>query len=138
MTQVVEMTVQRLTVNEGFRAHAYKDTKDNITIGYGFNIGAGISQYAAQELLVAQVFERTQALLGYWWAKELDDARMSVIVEVSFNVGLEGLLHYTETLSALGRKDWQKAHDELLDSDAARELPARYQRLAQLLLTGVD
>ena len=137
MTQIVELAVARLTVGEGFRPHLYTDTKGNPTIGYGFAVNKGISQYAAQELLVAQVVERAQELAVYWWAKDLDDARMSVVVEVSFNVGVEGLLHFTDTLGALGRKEWQKAHDELLDSDAARELAARYQKLATILLTGV-
>ena len=39
------------------------------------------------------------------------------------------------TLSA-GTKDWKAAASELLLSEAARENPVRYFRVAQVLLTG--
>ena len=133
----VNLAVDRLTTDEGFRAAAYRDTAGRLTVGYGFNVDAGISQYAALELLTAQAVERAQALSGYPWAHGLDDVRMSVIIEVAFNDGLDGLLHFVNMLSAIGAKDWQRAHDELLNSDAARQLPPRYEILANLLLTGV-
>lgn len=133
---VIDSALPRVKRNEGFRAHVYKDTRGNLTIGYGFDIEAGISEFAATALCAAQLEERAKALGVYWWAKGLDDVRMGVIVEVSFNVGLHGLLGFVEMLSAVGNHDWQKAHDALLDSDAARELPQRYGQLAQILFTG--
>jgi len=39
-------------------------------------------------------------------------------------------------IAAIRSGYWQGAHDQLLDSDAARELPARYQMLAEMLLNG--
>jgi lysozyme len=133
----LDLAVARLKTDEGFRAAAYRDTVGKLTIGYGFCVDAGISQLAATALLIAQAQERAQALSGFWWAKDLDDARMSVVIEVAFNDGLRGLLHFPKMLAAIGKKDWQTAHDELLDSDAARELPGRYKAIAQILLTGI-
>jgi lysozyme len=133
----LDFAIARLKTDEGFRAAAYRDTVGKLTIGYGFCVDAGISQFAATALLAAQAQERAQALAGFWWAKGLDDARMSVVIEVAFNDGLNGLLHFPKMLAAIGAKNWQAAHDELLDSDAARELPTRYKALAQILLTGV-
>src|SRR5258706_2599078 len=117
----VDIAVAREKPSEAFRAKKYLDTKGNETIGYGFNIDAGISEYAAAALLTAQTQERADALEGFWWAKGLDDARMSVVIEVAFNGGLSCLLHFPKMLAAIGAKDWKTAHDELLDSDAARE-----------------
>jgi lysozyme len=133
----VDIALGRLKVDEGFRAAAYRDTVGKLTIGYGFCVDAGISQFAAAALLAAQAQERAQALAGFWWAQGLDDARMSVVIEIAFNDGTAGLLHFPKMLAAIGAKNWQAAHDECLDSDAARELPARYKLLAQILLTGV-
>lgn len=133
----LDLAVSRLKTDEGFRAAAYRDTVGKLTIGYGFCVDAGISQFAAAALLAAQTQERAQALAGFWWAKGLDDARMSVIIEIAFNDGLNGLLHFPKMLAAVGAKNWRLAHDECLDSDAARELPKRYNQLAQILLTGV-
>jgi lysozyme len=132
----LDLAVTRLKVDEGFRAAAYRDTVGKLTIGYGFCVDAGISQFAAAALLVAQAQERAQALAGFWWAQGLDEARMSVVIEIAFNDGLAGLLHFPKMLAGIGAKNWQAAHDECLDSDAARALPARYKTLAQILLTG--
>lgn len=138
MMNAIDMAAARLELEEGFRAQAYRDTVGKLTIGYGFNIDAGITQRAARALLLAQVTERAEVLAPYWWAQGLDDVRMSVLIDVSFNVGIGGLLHFPKMLAAVGRGHWQAAHDELLDSDAARMLPRRYQTLARILLTGVN
>lgn len=133
----VDLAIPRLKVDEGFRAAKYVDTAGRLTIGYGFNVDAGISQFAAAALLQAQAQERASALAGFWWAQGLDDVRMSVVIEVAFNDGLNGLLHFPKMLAAIGAKDWATAKAELLDSDAARELPARYAALAQIMLSGM-
>lgn len=134
----IDFAAARLEREEGFRAQAYRDTAGKLTIGYGFNVDAGISMRAARALLAAQVQERFEWLSPFWWAQGLDDLRMSVLIDVSFNVGTAGLLHFPKMLAAIGTKNWQAAHDELLDSDAARMLPARYQKLARILLTGAN
>jgi lysozyme len=133
----VELALPRLKINEGFRAHVYTDTTGHKTIGYGCNLDAGITQAAAEALLLAQAQDLARTLTAYWWAGGLDEPRLSVLIEVAFNVGLAGLLHFTKCLTAIGHQDWQGAHDELLDSDAAHLLPRRYGGLAQILLTGV-
>lgn len=133
----VDLAIPRLKVDEGFRAAKYVDTAGRLTIGYGFNVDAGISQFAAAALLQAQAQERASVLAGFWWAQGLDDVRMSVVIEVAFNDGLNGLLHFPKMLAAIGAKDWVTAKAELLDSDAARELPTRYAALAQIMLSGM-
>lgn len=134
---VIDSALPRIKIEEGFRANKYTDSTGHETIGFGFDIDAGISQFAATALCAAQIEERAKALAGYWWAQGLDDVRMGVIVEVSYNIGVAGLLHFVNMLSCVGKKDWPGAQAALLDSAAARELPGRYQRLGQILLTGV-
>ena len=133
----LDLAVARLKVNEGFRANLYIDTTGHQTLGYGFNVQAGITEPAAAALLSAQTETIAASLGGYWWASGLDEPRLSVVIELAYNLGTAGLLHFVKFLSALGTKDWQTAHDELLNSDAARMLPARYGRLAQIILNGV-
>jgi lysozyme len=133
----VDLAVARLKVDEGFRAQKYLDTVGKTTIGYGFNVDAGITQTAATALLVAQATELWQQLSTYGWWGTIDDARASVLVELAFNLGPTGLLHFPRMLSAIGAKDWDTAATELLDSDAARQLPARYNALAVILRSGL-
>jgi len=132
----IDLAVGRLQINEGFRPTVYKDIKGNETIGYGFCISAGISQKAALALLEAQALDLFQQISGNSWTTGLDDVRLSVLIEVAFNIGYGGLLKFTQMISAIRSGDWQGAHDQLLNSAAAQLLPTRYNQLAQLLLTG--
>lgn len=134
----IDLVVARLKIDEGFRSTVYVDTTGNMSIGYGFNIDAGISEPAAAALLHAQTTEIANALANYPWANGLNDVRASVLIELAFNLGLDGLMGFQDMIAAIRSGHWQRAHNQLLDSDAAREDPARYQRLAQMLLTGVS
>ena len=131
-----DMAIARLQTNEGFRPLVYTDTTGHQTIGYGFNISAGISQPAALALLTVQVQQIADQIAGSSWAVGLDDVRMSVLIELEFNLGLGGLMAFHQMIAALRAQDWQGAHDALLDSEAARLLPTRYGQLANLLLNG--
>lgn len=132
----IDIAEKRAEPSEGFRSMKYLDPRGRETIGIGFNIDAGISLRAARALFREQLAERADALAGFWWAKGLDDVRMSIVIEIAFNDGVSALLHFPKMLAAIGGKNWQLAHDECLDSDAARELPKRYAQLAQILLSG--
>jgi lysozyme len=133
-----DLTVARLATEEGFRAKAYRDTKGKLTIGYGFSVDAGISQYCAHALLEAQAQELAIELGRFSWFVGLDDIRASVLIDLAFNDGLVGLLHFPKMIAGIGARNWQVAHDELLDSEAARELPTRYSALAKILLNGTE
>ena len=129
--------LERVKADEGFRAQAYRDTAGKLTIGYGFNVDAGISEFAASALCDAQLQERALFLQRFWWARGLDPVRFGVIVEMAFNLGTDGLMNFVQMLACVGRKDWAGAKAAMLDSDAARELPVRYARLAEIILTGI-
>lgn len=132
----VDIAAPRVQSEEGYRAQKYLDTKGNETIGYGFNIGAGLSRFAAAALNLAQLAELHQQLLGYAWYAAASDNRQSVFLDVAFNDGLHGLLAFPSMIHFASIGDWVNASAQLLDSDAARELPGRYNPLAQLLLNG--
>ncbi len=51
----IDIAIARLKSEEGFRATKYVDTVGKTTIGYGFNVDAGITHNAAAALLSAQV-----------------------------------------------------------------------------------
>ncbi len=131
----IDIAVTRLKSEEGFRATKYVDTVGKITIGYGFNVDAGITQNAAAALLSAQVQDAATALSSYVWFPS-DATRASVLLDLAINLGINGLLHFPMMLAAIGRQDWSGAHDALLDSAAAKLLPGRYTNLATLLLNG--
>jgi len=130
----VDLALPRLKTEEGFRATKYTDTQGHLTIGYGFNVDAGVSQFAAGALLAAQASERHDALLAYPWYSDLDPVRQSVCLDIAFNSGTAGLLHFPHMIAALSKGDWATAAAECKVTNP--ELAGRYAALAQLLLTG--
>jgi lysozyme len=107
-----------------------------MTIGYGCNLSVGWSQGLAADVLGYQLGEVLDAVQSLpWWHPE-EPVRGSVILDLGFNLGVTGLLHFPNMLAAYAIKDWPTASAQLLDSDAARALPDRYERLAELLLNG--
>ena len=130
----IDVVLPRLQTEEGFRASAYRDTQGKITIGYGFNVDAGISPVAAKALLYAQVLELHTALLPYDWYSALDPVRQSVCLDIAFNGGINGLLNYPHMIAALAKGDWETAAAECNVKEP--ELQGRYSALQSMLRTG--
>jgi len=132
----VDIALLRLQTEEGFRAFKYIDTTGHETIGYGFNIDAGITRHAASALLQEQVAELSDTLQQYPWYAALDPVRASVVLDIAFNQGIAGLLHYPHMIAALSRQDWASAATECAVADPKLDA-SRYAPLRQLLLAGV-
>jgi lysozyme len=130
----VDIALPRLQTEEGFRALPYKDTNGFTTVGYGFNVDAGLGRDEAAALLAAQLGSRHTALLAFGWYANLDEPRQSVCLDMSFNLGLHGLLSFPHMISALAAHDWETAANECKVQDPL--LANRYAALAQILLTG--
>lgn len=126
----------RLQTEEGFRSLPYKDTRGNLTVGYGLNISAGLTKYSAAALLTAQVIELDATLIGFPWYQAANDVRKSVFLDIAFNGGLHGLLGFPHMLSAAATGDWEVAASQCQVTNP--ELKGRYAKLAELLRTGVS
>jgi GH24 family phage-related lysozyme (muramidase) len=131
----VDLAVPRLKLEEGFRSRLYKDTQGHQSIGFGFDVDAGITPYEAEELLRAQVQARHEALESYAWYLSLDEPRQTVLIDISFNAGLHGLVDgFPKMIEAVSRRAWTEAAAQCHVSEP--ELAARYARNAHILLTG--
>jgi lysozyme len=132
-----EITVQ-LTRDEGKRSIMYIDSVGTPTIGIGHNLqnsisDAAINQIFNDDLTIAE--NNIQKFLP--WTASLDDVRYGVLVNLSFNIGIEGLLEFKLMLLALQRADYNEAANQLLNSAYAHEVGDRAQRLAIQFQTGV-
>lgn len=130
----IDSVLPRIKTEEGFRSHIYTDQEGHPTIGYGFNVDAGISQRAAAALLGEQLQELHEMLARYSWYANLDLARQGVCLDIAFNDGLHGLLGFPNMIAALSRQDWATAQAQCAVTNP--ELKARYDILGQILLTG--
>lgn len=128
-----------ILAREGKRLRAYRDTRGHLTIGIGRNLDAnGISDEEAQIMFhndVDKCVEELESNLP--WFGTLDAPREGVLIDMCFEIGIAGLLKFTDTLAAIERHDWPAAAAHMLDSEWAREVPKRADEDAQIMLTGL-
>jgi lysozyme len=133
------MTIlEQLRRDEGLRLIAYKDTLGKVTIGYGRCLDTeGITRDEAEFLLHNDVIAKSEELArALPWVAQLDDARRGVLQNLTFNIGLHGLLEFRNTLALIQAGKYADAADALLKSKWAEQVGARAHRLALQMSTG--
>lgn len=122
--------------HEGFRENVYMCPAGHATIGYGFNLDAGISEDLAELILEYQLTKLYSRFFGHRWFYELDEVRRCVVVEMAFNIGWHGFHKFTKTIAAIKDCDYELAAKEMLDSKWARQVGKRAKTLSRQMETG--
>lgn len=130
--------IRHLERDEGIRLKPYTDTVGKLTIGIGRNLtDVGISQGEARALLENDL-DRVETDLDRslpWW-RGLDAVRQEVLANMTFNLGINGLLGFKNTLAAVKAGLWANAARGMRASKWARQVGARAERLASAMETG--
>ena len=135
-----ELTRQ-LRGDEGVVEHAYQDHLGFWTIGVGRLIdkrkGGGLRGHEIDYLLRSDIDERIEELTRRipWW-QNLDDARKGVLLNMSFQMGVDGLLGFRNTLEMVRQGKYADAAAGMLNSLWARQTPERAKRLSEQMRTG--
>jgi len=129
----------QLERHEELRLKPYLDTAvpPRLTIGYGRNLDdAGISREESDYMLANDIdkVERELDTIDEYVA--LDRIRQTVIANMSFNLGFNGLLQFKRMWAAIGRCDYEKAAKEMLDSKWKTQVGYRALELAEIMRTG--
>lgn len=124
-----------IRADEGLKLEPYQDTDGNWTIGYGTNLHE-FDKDDAEYFLNKRIQQAIQYLLTFIWYRSLNDARKAVLVNMVYNMGQPRFSKFVKLIGALAKKDFDLAADEILDSNAARKLPNRYQRLTKMMRAG--
>lgn len=133
---------RQLTLDEGKRPHVYKDHLGFYTIGIGRLVdsrkpGSGLRDVEMAFMLNNDLDDRlTELSKRLPWFDDLDDARKGVLVNMSFQLGVEGLLKFKNMLKCVAAGDYTGASREMLDSLWARQTPARADRLSKQMRSG--
>lgn len=126
---------------------AYRCPAGALTIGYGHNLDANpiegldalscISEAQAREILTADAAAFAAALDEEipWW-RRLNAPRQAVLLNMAFNMGVDGLLKFKNTLRAVREMRWKDARDGMLASKWAGQVGRRASRLAEQMLKG--
>jgi lysozyme len=136
----VVMTSKRMLLfDEGKSLMPYKDSAGLLTIGIGRCLDRkGISDEEADFLFTNDVYDAiSQCQNSIPFFANLDVIRQSVLVDMCFNLGINGLLNFKNMLSALEGKNYPKAADEMIDSSWYKQVGQRSKRLKQMMRTGI-
>ncbi len=133
-----EVLMQQLKRHEGIKCDLYVCTAGKQTIGVGRNLDdLGISEDEAMYLLdndIKRVGKELDAKVSF--LSKLSENRKVVLMNMTFNLGINRLLKFQNMFSALEDQDYQKAADEMLDSRWASQVGDRANELAEMMLAG--
>ena len=128
---------EQLKRHEGLELKPYMCTSGKLTIGYGRNLeDKGITEKEADDLLTEDIIDVYESLNQFEWFAGLDKARAGVLVNMTFNIGFNGIQKFIKMINALSLKDYELAAKEMLDSRWARQVGGRATELAEQMRTG--
>lgn len=141
---------------EGFRPDIYKDTRNVLTVGHGFNIEEpSIRKYIPKDVLngkrllgkdeslaiadkvLSQAKTDAKQYAGEHYDK-LSPEQKTALVDMSYNLGLTKLNKFKELKKGIVAGDSKKMAREVIDSDYAKQLPNRALRNSKLFLVQGD
>jgi len=125
--------IEQLKNDEGFRERPYTDTLGNLTFGYGFT---WLSQHEAETVLrmrVAYIITQLGKIPGF---SQLSPNRQKVLINMAFNLGINGVMMFRKMWQAIFRKDFDEAAKEMLASRWADQVGSRAVRLAEIMRDG--
>lgn len=145
--------IQRLVFHEGCVLHVYTCPAGYKTIGVGRNIEKnpltsdekkvcgdyehGITKNAAFYLLrndIERVITDCRKKIPFFIM--LDNERQYALIDMTFQMGINGVLRFKKMIQAMGVGDWEKAAHECLDSNYAKQTAKRAKRIAETIRTG--
>lgn len=145
MSTAVDLCWSRLANEEGVKRFAYNDATDkrvtcqpggNLTIAEGVNLETGLDDAEIAWLTQHRLSLVDAQIQQYDWYARTDPVRQSALLDLAFNLGINGLLHFPKMLSAVLAKDWPTAAAELRNSKANKQEPRRIDILARILEGG--
>ena len=146
MTTAEDIAIPRIKLDEGFSAPAYVDPisgGEPITIGYGatfhgLKLGTVWTEQQATDDLtqrVAGFAAQLDARLPWW--RSVGPVRAAVLLNMAYNLGVDGLLQFKNTLAMVKGGRYGDAASNMLLSTWAKQVKGRAVRLSQQMKTGV-
>lgn len=124
----------------GWRCRCFQlnRTPGNLTVGVGTRVdGPGITSQEARAIAVLHISEIEQQLDVQPFFHRLDQVRQAAVIDLAFNIGVEGALKFTDAIACLEKNDFDGAADAVLHSKWASQVPTRAADCAFMLRTGV-
>ena len=129
---------QLLISHESYKQFPYTDTTGHLTIGIGRNLSdRGISTTEAMQLLDSDIHYFSMKLNHFLnFFHDLNDNRQIALIDMCFNLGVQGFLAFKNMILALEAHDYERAAQEMINSKWAEQVGDRATQLAQIIKTG--
>lgn len=137
--KLMDRIKEQLVRHEGLRLKPYRCTAGKLTIGIGRNLDdCGITESEAYIMLINDIMnceKQLQARIPDIY-NQLDEVRKSVLLNMCFNLGINGLLGFKNTLAFVKAGDWERAANGMLASKWAKQVGRRAIELSELMRKG--
>lgn len=144
---IARLITTKLIYEEGYRQFAYDDAtgldvkapKGKLTIAIGWNIQDNgcpldLAQYIAGYFLKKYDRQLTKNLAFY---DKLDEVRKCVILDMSYNMGVDGVQTFKNTLNLISQGFYKNAAAQMRKSLWYKQVPNRAEPLCIMMETGV-
>ena len=127
--------------HEGRVPHAYQDSLGYWTIGIGHLIdkrrGGRLPDPIIDALFDYDLDHHAKPLFDRLpWVASLDPVRQAVLIDMAFNLGVDGLLGFHTTLGHVHGGRYTAAAEQMLKSKWAGQVGRRALRLSEMMRTG--
>ena len=118
--------------HEGFRAKVYKDTLGFDTIGYGFAVKDLVLDEDICNIILQRKLESLIRSIEFKfkWYADLPNAVKDVVIEMCYQLGVNGVSRFKKTIEHLKNEEWELAAEESLRSKWAKQTPNRAKALS--------
>lgn len=134
----IQALKERLTLEEGKRNKPYRDPVGKLTAGIGRNIDDVPFSDDEIDLMLTNDINRAIADLDRrlpWW-RTLSPNRQSVLVDMCFNMGINKLLGFVNTLRKMQAGDYKGAAEGMQQSLWYAQVGNRGKALVDLMIKG--
>lgn len=130
----------QISNDEGLELFPYTDINGHLSIGYGRNLESkGITNDESVLMLENDIEDNCNQLVKMLpFLLKLNEARQRVLINMCYNLGVNGFFKFKDLILALESFDYERASQAILNSKAAKQLSDRYHRFAHRMITGED
>lgn len=127
-----------LTSHEKYVQFPYTDTTGHLTVGIGRNLtDRGISTTEAFYLLDEDILYFSGKLAHFLPSfPGLNEARQIALIDMCFNLGIQGFLGFHDMISELESGHYEEAASAMLNSKWAKQVGERATTLSNIIRSG--
>lgn len=127
----------KIIEHEGFESKPYPDPltgAEPYTFGHGLTFLTEQESVAVLQIRIPSIVNELIQAKPFMneWGDDVSDAA-AVVIEMAFQMGVQGCLNFTKMWEALEHKDFARASMEMLDSKWATQTPGRAQEMASVM-----